>query len=324
MKINIDLKKGVEVLADVKQKTTSAVQKTAEVSKQAAVDAAGNVHKSVVGLTEKTKQDSYERRMKKYNPLFPERYHSEEFNLPNMIVIVDDAVRRGIDVCEGAIGWLSNQNGMEVLHLYDEYIQQSGIQFVPAPICDAVYYVDRFDRTRFVQTECILSKAHEERMAELKNIAYMLGAKKCSIEISESSLEVETKKKQYEIKAGIKKANISSEESAEQSSSYKGSLHRSGQIVAEFVGSSEVKRPELKWFKHDETIIKLIDIRCSNGNAIKTETLVLEGNASATMSQKTAYAIDNAISKINVGGKANMEGQATKENKSKLIFCIEF
>ena len=177
MKKKFDLQKGAEVFAEVKQKTAVAVQKTAEVSKQVATNVAENVQKGAVNLSEKSKQDSYERRMKKFNPLFPEKYHSEEFKLPNMVVIVDDAERRGIDVCEGAIGWLSNQNGMEVLHLYDEYIQQSGISFVPAPICDAVYYVDRFDRNRFIQTECIFSKAHEERMAELKNIAYMLGQK---------------------------------------------------------------------------------------------------------------------------------------------------
>ena len=29
-----------------------------------------------------------------------------------MIMIVDDAVRRGIDVCEGSIGWRSNENGI--------------------------------------------------------------------------------------------------------------------------------------------------------------------------------------------------------------------
>lgn len=324
MKKKIDLQKGAEVFADMKQKTTVAVKKTAEVSKQVATNVAGNVQKGALSISEKTKQDNYERRMKKYNPLFPEKYHSEEFNLPNLVVIVDDAVRRGIDVCEGAIGWLSNQNGMEVLHLYDEYIEQSGIQFVPAPICDAVYYVDRFDRNRFIQTECIFSKAHEERMAELKNIAYMLGAKSCAIEISESSLEVETSKKKFSAKGEIKGVNASSQESAEQSSSFKGSARRSGRIVAEFAGSNDVKRPELKWFVHDETIGRLIDIRCSDPNAIKSEKMILEGTASATMSKKTASAIDNAISKISVGGEVNMEGQATKENQSKLIFEIEF
>ena len=322
--MGFDFKKGADTWADVKQKTTAIVQKTSEVGKQVAVNVAENVQKSAKEISEKSKIEGYERRMKKFNPLFPDKYHSEEFKLPNMIVIVDDAVRRGIDVCEGAIGWLSNHNGMEVLHLYDEYIIESGIQFVPAPICDAVYYVDRFDRRRFVQTECIFSKAHEERMAELKNIAYLLGAKRCSIEIHESSVESEISKKHLSISGGIKGTSASLGESSEQSSAYTGSANRSGRIVAEFQGSEEVKIPELKWFMHDDTIKRLIEMRCADPKSIKSEMLVLEGNASATMSQKTAYAIDNAISKVGVHGKTNMEGQATKENCSKLVFSIEF
>ena len=324
MKMKFDLKKGAEAWGDVKQKTSKMVQKTADVGKKVATNIADNVQKSAKEISEKSKNDSYERRLKKYNPLFPEKYHGEEFNLPNMVVIVDDAVRRDIDVCEGAIGWLSNQTGMEVLHLYDEYINESGIQFVPAAICDAAYYVDRFDRKRFIQTECIFSKAHEERMAELKNIAYMLGAKRCSIEISESNVEVEMKKKRLEVKANVKGIGLSSTETSEQDSSYKNSTHRSGKIIAEFSGCNEGKYPELKWFAHDDTIKRLIEIRCTNPSAIKSETLILEGNTSATMSQKTASAIDNAISKISVGGKTNMEGQAIKENQSTLIFNVEF
>ena len=324
MKLSIDLKKGAEVLEGVKQKTSELVQKTSETGIQVATNVAENVQKSAKEFSEKSKQDNYERRLKKYNPLFPEKYHSAEFNLPNMIVIVDDAIRRDIDVCEGAIGWLSNQKGMEVLHLYDEYINESGIQFVPAPICDAAYYVDRFDRKRFIQTECIFTKAHEERMAELKNIAYMLGAKYCSIEITESTSNLESKKQSAEVKVGVKGLNISSQESAEQSSSYQGYASRSGKIEANWFGSDEAQRPELKWFMHDDTIKRLIDMRCSDVNAIQSETLILEGTSSATMSKKTACAIDNAVGRIGVSGKANMEGQASKEERSKLIYRVEF
>lgn len=288
MKVNLDFKKGAEALAGVKSKAAELVQKTSETGKQVVANVAENIQKGALEVSEKSKQENYERRMKKFNPLFPEQYHSETFNLPNMIVIVDDAVRRGIDVCEGAIGWLSNQKGMEVLHLYDEYIQECGIQFVPAPICDAAYYVDRFDRKRFIQTEVIFSKAHEERMAELKHIAYMLGAKYCSIEISESTSSTESMSRNAEVTAGKKSIGFSSKESAQQSSSYEARMSRSGKIEAVFGGSDEIKRPELKWFKHDDTIKRLIDMRCSDRNAIQSENLILEGSSSATMSKKTA------------------------------------
>ena len=179
MKIEFDKKKSAEALSGL-------VQSTVDFGKKAAVGA----KVGVAAMVEKSKADSYTRRMKKYNPLFPDQYKSESFNLPNIIMIVDDAVRRDIDVCEGSIGWLSKESGVEILCLYDEAITFSGIQFVPTVTCDALYYVDSFDRSKFIRTDCIFSKAHEERMAELKHIAYALGAKRCTIETMVRSMSL--------------------------------------------------------------------------------------------------------------------------------------
>lgn len=112
--------------------------------------------------------------------------------------------------------------------------------------------------------------------------------------------------------------------SAEASNSKSETARRSGIIEAEFEGSDDVKYPELKWFANDDTIKRLIEIRTNDRNQIKSETLILEGSLSATMSQKTACAIDGAIGKIGASTKASMEGQATKENHSKMIFKVEF
>lgn len=315
MKINLDFKKGADAVSGALQKTTAITKKVSS-----------DVQQKTKDLSVKMKDDSYQKRLKKYNPLFPDKYFSEEFNLPNMIEIVDDAVRKGIDVCEGAIGWISTQNGMEVLHLYDEAIKESGISFIPAATCDAVYYVDKFDRNRFIQTDCIFSKAHEERLAELKNIAYSLGAKKCSIEISESTTqtEINKNKKESSAKIPINSVSVSNGAGYEVGSSHTDSSLRLGKIEAEFEGSDDIKEPELKWFAHDDTIKNLVKMRTAGNNSIKSETLILEGAISATMSQKTAFAIDNAISKIGSKTKSSMEKQATKEFHSKMIFVVEF
>jgi hypothetical protein len=316
MTIKFDTKKGAEKLSNFLQKTT-------EVGK----NAADNVQKSAVALSEKMKEDSYVRRMKKYNPLFPDEYHSDNFCIPNMIVIVDDAIRRGIDVCEGAIGWRSNQNGVEVLHLYDEAVSMSGIRFVPAVTCDAVYYVDSFDRNCYIRTDCIFDRAHNERMAELKHIAHMLGAKSCSVELSETTNQVNTASKRHSISedASVKSIKISSNEEYEQSSSSQNDSKWSGRITSEFKGSDTPRQPKLKWFAHDETIKRLIDARCKDINALTSETIELFGSSSATMSQNTACAIDGAISKIG-GVKASsfMEANAKMEHSRKLIFHVQF
>ena len=316
MAIKFDAKKGAEKFSGLLQKTT-------EVGKTAAE----SVQKGALAFSEKVKEDSYTRRMKKYNPLFPDEYHNGSFCIPNMIVIVDDAVRRGIDVCEGAIGWRSNQNGVEVLHLYDEAVSMSGIRFIPAITCDAVYYVDSFDRNCYIRTDCIFDRAHNERMAELKHIAHMLGAKSCSIELSETTNQVNTASKKYAISenATVKSVDISSNEEYNQASTSHNDSKWNGRITAEFKGSDVPRRPKLKWFAHDETIKRLIDARCKDINALTSETIELFGSSSATMSQNTACAIDGAINKIGgVKGSSFMEANAKMEHSRKLIFRVQF
>lgn len=315
MKFTIDTKKGAEVVSEFLQKTSEQGKKTI-----------ADVQAGAVAISEKSKQDSYQRRLKKYNPLFPDVYHSAEFNIPNMIVIRDDAERRGIDVCEGAIGWLGTVGGMEVLYLYDEAVAESGITFVPVASCDAVYYVDSHDRSRFIRTDCIFSKAHEERIAELKYVAHALGAKKCTIEISESSMEMAVSKRKAAIGGGaaVHGIKLSSNESAEQNVSQKNTAQRTGTVTATFEGCDTPKVPELKWFANEEIINKLIEMRCTGENSLKTETLQFSGASSATMSNKTACAIDNAMGALKAKGNSSMEAQAVRENCSTMIFSIEF
>lgn len=312
MNNKFDTSKGSELIS-------SAFKKTAEISKKA-VDSA---KKGVKDISEKSKIDKYERKMKKYNPLFPEQYAQENFHIPNLIMIVDDAVRRDVDVCEGAIGWLSKEGGVEILCLYDEAVEASGIQFIPTPHCDSIYYVDSFNRNRFINIDRIFGLAHEERLAELKHIAYSLGATKCTIEISESSMEMTSISKSISAKQSLlKKASFD----AEQSSSYNNRSQRCGKIVATFTGSTNPVVPQLKWFANDDNIKRLIEMRCAdkNGNAIKSETVEIEGSTSATMSQKTACAIDIAVSKLGGSCSCNMESKAINENMSKLTFSVEF
>ena len=83
-----------------------------------------------------------EARKKKYAPVFREEYLAPDYDLPNMIVIEDEDKRKGIDVCEGAIGWLTRANGMEILHLYHEFVDESGLVFHPLPQMDAAYFID--------------------------------------------------------------------------------------------------------------------------------------------------------------------------------------
>lgn len=292
--------------------------KASDIGKKVAVGA----QKGAKVLADKTKSALYASQMKKYNPLFPKQYQSKDFHLPNMIVIVDDAVRKNISVCEGAVGWLNSDAGMEVLYLYDEWIKESGIQFIPAVNCDSAYYVDQFDRNRYIRVDCIFSKAHEEKIAELEHIAYLLGAKSCSIEMVEavSEIAITNKKQEFHSKADGDKITENFEKNFHRAISNQ----RSGRKITEFQGHSIPARPTLKWFANDDTIARLIEMRCSDVNSIHSTTLELAGSSSATLSQSQATAIDSVINKINSQVSSSMQTQANKEYSSKLIYVIEF
>lgn len=309
-------KKAAEKTVDFSKKAT---EKTVDISKKVA----DNVQENAKALSEKNRDEAYLRKLKKYSPLFPDQYFSPTFTRPNMIIIVDDAVRKGIDVCEGSIGWLSNNNGIEVLNLYDEAVSDSGIRFVPAAACDAAYYVDAFDRNRYIQVEKIFSKAHEEKLAELEHIAYMLGAKSCSIELVEQQTESHAKNYSHGV-FGSGMGRTKGKGHMEHSSSEMNLSQRSGRKTSTFQGHDNPKIPELKWFQHDENIKRLIEMRCLDVTSIRSTTLELEGTASSTMSLKTACDIDGTLKAINMKASANMEKRANMEAYSKLLFIVEF
>lgn len=287
-------------------------QKASDIAKKTAMD----VQTGVTNLSEKTQKNIHDKKMEIYRPLFAKDFKSKSFNLPNVIEIVDDAVRRKIDVCEGAIGWLQDHKGVEVLHLYDEYIKKCGLTFIPAAQCDNVYCVDAFDRTLFINTNYIFAKTNEEKLAELANIAHSLGAKSCSIEVSEGQNEKE--KNAFSINASINKINLPKNEIEVSTAS---ETRASGKRVLKFNGSDTPKRPSLKWFSHDENIKGLIDMRCTDSNSIKSTVLEFSGSNHMTMSKKVACAIDGLL---NISGRMSMENQAIKEHSSRLIFEIEF
>ena len=271
------------------------------------------IQKSAQNLSEKAKQDNFERQRIRLNPIFPKDYKSQSFKIPNIIKIIDDASDKNFEACKGAIGRLEKINNTEILYLYDEWVSKCGLVFVPVAKCNDVFCVDPFDRTRFIEASSTFAKATEEKLAELEHIAFSLGAKRCSIEIVETVEQ--SRGSNLSLKA--KYNNIGASLEGKISASAQNSL--SGKTESIFEGSNEPKHPTLKWFANDSNILHLIEMRCSENNGIKSKILQLNGSSSATMSYQTACAIDKLLS---VAG--TMEKQAIKESNATLIFEIVF
>lgn len=310
--------KAVQVVEEDKKSVKSSANDFFKKASVVGKKVADNVQKNAAALSEKARNESYQRRMEKYNPLFSKEYKSKSFSFPAIIKIVDEGSIQSIDVCEGAIGWRERTNDVEILFLSADTALKSGLTFFPALSVNALFCVDSFEDQHYINVERIFSKAHEEKLAELEHIAYSLGAKSCSIELVESDEQTDSKVRDGQASLKILKASAS--DKSEQATTHS----MSGRTTTTFCGSDEPVRPALKWFKEDHSILNLIEMRCSDINGVKSRTLTLEGSSSMTMEQNMARKIDIATAKIGLKLHSSMEKLCRKECSSKLIYKVEF
>lgn len=315
--MKIDLQKGARQVGNV-------LGKAAEIGRKAADE----TREGAQSILARAQEENVKAQIKKYNPVFPSQYEAADFNLPNLVMIVDDVVRKGIEVCKGAIGWRSLQKGVEIFCLYDEAIIYSGLHFIPAAICDTIYYVDPHDRSQFIRLDCYFDKMQESRLAELQHIAYCLGAKRYSVEIYDTSSEKQAASQK--VSANVKDASGlvkgTSDTSESRSIEAERSAKRKRLASSEFAGKRPPTLPKLCWFTHDENIQNLIRMRCSGQDegGIKSYAIEFAGSDFATMGANTAAKIDGVIGRIGAGSNFEMKSHAIKESHHTLRFQVEF
>lgn len=266
---------------------------------------------SAKNFAEQTKKNIHDAQAKKYTPVTAKEFKSKDFNLPSIIEIVDNSSNREF-IDDNAIGWIEMHKDVAVLHMYIDFVKKSNLRFVPVSQCNNVYFADRFEDDKFINTNNIFGKATEEKLAELEHIANYLGAKSCSVEIVEAEAEATS------FSVNI---NISHKAETKNSQTTANSKMQSGKTTSYFDGNNTPKRPNLKWFAHDDNIKRLIEMRCSDSNSIKSKVMELKGSSSATMSKKTACAIDSIMK---LSGNMSMEKQTIKEHSELLIYEVEF
>lgn len=294
-----------------------------------AVDAGSHVAEKAVMGKEKAAQVGLEARVRFYNPRFREDFFDPEFDLPGIIVIADGDERKGIDVCEGAIGWLTKHRGTEVLHLYREFVEESGLDFHPRPLLGAVYQVDAFDHCRFIDLSCIFEVAHKDRITELRNIAYDLGARRCVLESYELKKEVAIKKTGKNAKGNRtgKAAGKAVAGVALESQDRTDRIEELGVVFEQtFSGNATPHRPSLNWYKGNREIQSLINMRCSreDGNVIHTYRIEIDGSSSTTMARSHARRVDSILKDLKAECNFSMESECMSEARKKLKFTIEF
>ena len=265
---------------------------------------------SAKSLAEQTQKNIHDQQAKKYIPVTKEEFNTEDFQIPSIITINDDSANREFIESEDAIGWIEQHKDVPVLHMYDSFVKNCGLTFVPFSQKNDVYCVDKFKSDTYITAREIFGKATKEKLTELSNIAFVLGAKSCSVEILEAEADMDS----TNLKMGIK--GIGTLGGGSKNAVAK---KQSGKTTTGFEGHDNPQTPDLKWFAHDDNIKWLIEMRCKR--AIKSHVLELNGSSSITMDKSIACAMDDVLgSKVNL----SMEKESLKEYNDILIFEVEF
>lgn len=284
--------------------------------------------------TEAVREKSRRLMLEHYRPVFPADYLAPDYDLPKMIIVVDEDTRKGVEVCEGAIGWFSDDDDLEVLHLYESAIEMSGLTFFPRPVCDSTYFVDPFDDGRYLNLAKFFEILHQDQVTELRSIAHALGARECRLESYSKTVERKahgltaraeaTKKKGKKEKKGAREGL-----SAESCGELARELERSQELTLEFHQTFEdvpaACVPPLRWFAEDKEIEFLIKTRCEEGLGRTAHySLNVDSSVSSFMSGKLASKIDATLSRCHLLAAVSMEEQVEVEMRRRLQFVVDF
>ena len=301
------------------------VSKVSEKGKRLVDNTKDNAQK----LHEKILDENQKKLLKKLNPVFWDDYNSESFRMPYMIVITTDIDRKDIELCNGAIGWKSTQKDMEILHLYDKSVSETGLKFVPAPTKDSFYYVDDLDRNRYIKLDNYFDTMQEAMVAELADIAFSLGAKSYTIDLEESASEFMSDKKKGDLKAKLPFGIGKDKQELKFSEDNVSKIRKSTNIAnkSNFSNGAPPRHPNLKIFKNNDLINGLINMRLEsymNNNKMDGYSIEIKKSSYTSMNKTMANSVDAAVKKINVKADLKMEKKREKIEEQVLIYQIQF
>ena len=147
---------------------------------------------------EKTRQIE----LKWLQPIFTETLDNADFLMPKFIRLTErDKKRADSEVCQGSIGYFSDQKGLRIVNVFRDSAEAFALSFYPDNSSE-FYYVDPSDRDRYIALDEYFSYLKVERINELQMIAKSLGAKHFKVTYKEEQTSFAEKTAKGTLKAG--------------------------------------------------------------------------------------------------------------------------
>lgn len=239
------------------------------------------------------------------------------FLMPKFVRLTDrDKKHAESEVCQGSIGYASDQKGLHIVNVFRDSIDAFRLTFYPD--CDSeFYYVDPSDRDTYIALDEYFSYLKVVRINELKKIAQDLGAKYFKVTYMEEQTTFSSQKAKGSMKSMAAKVDADHDAEKKKYSSIK--------IEAEmrFPGHPPVM-PQLKYLQRDPSIQTLVSMRMDETAPLIQEKYMLKLSQSSGMKETDAVKIDAVLKGLKYAGNATVASEAKNEARRYLEYDIEF
>lgn len=300
------------------------LQKTREKAKELAVSAVQAAKDKATKLGEAINTAKMENDMRVLRPAFKETLYivDDVQQTPSLICVVErDKKRDAALVCAGAVGYWTRVKGLDILNLYEDSAQETGISFVPN-VTQTFYYIDPYKRNVYVSLDSFFDYFKKERVNELEVIAQDLGAKNVRITFKEHKKSLVKKSGRANAKAGITKTNAKAETAYDNSDKEFSQIEIAADV--HFRGREKPQIPSLVYFRRESDIEKLIQMRMNPENPITSKDYRFQCSKTSGMSEKAAAKIDGVLQHLKCNGTATISSEIQRENRTELEYHIEF
>ena len=287
---------------------------------------ANEVASAVSGFAKRTAdslKDNIDAKAREYEekslcPIFEDTLDDADFVLSKLIRVCEiDKKRADSEVCQGAIGHISNVKDLKVVNIYHDNIDKFDLTFYPDNSYE-FYYVDPRDRDRYIALEDYFGYLKIERINELQKIAQDLGATHFKVTYKEEKTSLSSQKMNGS-------AKVSKVASADGSRNVNESSFANVEIAAEMTcpGHAPIE-PKLNYLKNDSSVQNLIAMRMDEHSPISHHRFSLKLSNSSGIKESDAVKIDAALKAFKCSGNFTVTSEVQNESRRFLEYEINF
>lgn len=275
------------------------------------------VKKGSQAVMETAEEKARQLELKALQPIFPDSLSDANFAMPKFICVADrDKKYIESVVCQGSIGYSSDQKDLHIVNIFRDSLESYGLSFYPDHDCE-FYYVDPSDRDCYISLDEYFTYLKIARINELQKIAQDLGAKHFKVTFMEEQTAFSEKKVIFNTKAVVASADVNHTSSEKKYSTV--------EIAAEmdFPGHPPVK-PQLKYLQRDPSIQNLIAMRMDESSPLLHQKFMLKLSNSSGLKETDAIKIDAVLKGMKYTGNTTVASEAKNESRRYLEYEIDF